>query len=280
MAALAIAAGLVSSGAGAQETGADRVAYFQEKNIFHSGLRDTHTIALTFDDGPSAHTPELLDVLKQYNVKATFFIVGKMAKVHPEVLARIAAEGHLLGNHSATHPLLGRRYVDHPELLLAQIRDVNDQIAPLMPRGTKLFFRAPYGSWRVQHAAVLNADPVLKFYTGPIYWDIGGQTTISADGYVLEAADWNCWRRKWDADICAKGYLREIRRKNGGIVLMHCVSKHSAELVAAVLPAMIEEGYKFVRVDQMPAYDKYQTPPDTSPLVASNDGKQHVAAAR
>jgi peptidoglycan-N-acetylglucosamine deacetylase len=255
----------------------NQIAYFQEKNIFHSGLVGTHTIALTFDDGPNANTEAVLDVLKQNGVKATFFIVGKMAKAHPDVLARVAAEGHLLANHSATHPLLGKRYVNHPELLLAQIRDVNDEIAPLMPKGTKLFFRAPYGSWRAQHAAVLNADPVLKFYVGPIYWDIGGQTNISADGYVLEAADWNCWHRHWDADICAKGYMREIRRRDGGIVLMHCVGKKAGELVADVVPALIEEGYRFVRVDQIPAYDKYQTPPETAPLVASSGGRQHVA---
>lgn len=257
--------------ASAQGTSHERVAYFQEKNIFHSGLRGTHTIALTFDDGPNAHTSEVLAALKQEGVKATFFIVGKMAHAHPDVLAEIAAEGHLLANHSATHPLLGKTYVDHPDRLIAQIKDVNDQIAPLMPPDAKLFFRAPYGAWRAQHAAVLNADPVLKYYVGPIYWDIGGDTVIDKDGYVLQAADWSCWHRRWPADICAKGYMREIRRKDGGIVLMHCVGKHSAELVEDVVPALIEEGYKFVRLDQMPAYDQYQTPRETEPVVASND---------
>src|SRR6201985_2574494 len=90
------------------------VAYFQEKNIFHSGLRDTHTVALTFDDGPNQNTPAVLDALKAANVKATFFIVGKMARTYPDVLARIAAEGHLLANHSGTHPLLGNKYVKNP----------------------------------------------------------------------------------------------------------------------------------------------------------------------
>src|ERR1700742_388624 len=101
------------------------VAYFQQKNIFHSGLRDTHTIALTFDDGPNANTPAVLDALKAANVKATFFIVGKMARAYPEVLARIAAEGHLLANHSGTHPLLGNKYVRDPAALIDQIRQVD-----------------------------------------------------------------------------------------------------------------------------------------------------------
>src|SRR5512146_2998098 len=79
----------------AQPAAEDQIAYFQTKNIFHSGLRGTHTIALTFDDGPNANTRGVLDVLKAQNVKATFFIVGRMARAYPDVLKRIAAEGHL-----------------------------------------------------------------------------------------------------------------------------------------------------------------------------------------
>ena len=61
------------------------LAYFQKSSIFHSGLRDAHTIALTFDDGPNAYTANVLDVLKANNVKGTFFIVGKMAHSHPAI---------------------------------------------------------------------------------------------------------------------------------------------------------------------------------------------------
>ncbi|HEX3672686.1 MAG TPA: polysaccharide deacetylase family protein [Rhizomicrobium sp.] len=269
-----LAAGLVLGAvlaSGAALAGAPKgdVAYFQEKNIFHSGLRDTHTVALTFDDGPNANTPAVLDALKASNVKATFFIVGRMARAYPDILARIAAEGHLLGNHSATHPLLGKRYITHPELLVDQIRQVDDEIRPLMPPGTTFYFRAPYGSWRSQHAAVLNADPVLRTYVGPVYWDEGGDIAMSSDGYVLSSADWDCWHRHWDADTCAKGYLREIRRKNGGVVLMHCIHRQSADLVAAVVPVLLEEGYSFVRLDQVPEYKQYETPaPGAAPVVA------------
>ena len=261
------AVGCASAWAGGAES---RIAYFQTKNIFHSGLRDTHTIALTFDDGPNFNTPAVLDELKAQGVKGTFFIVGKMAKAYPDVLARIAAEGHLLANHSATHPLLGKHYVAHPELLIAQIKEVDDLISPLMPAGTKFYFRAPYGSWRTAHAAVLNADPVLKKYVGPIYWDEGGDIAMSDDGYIMSSADWDCWHHGWDAETCAKGYLREIRRNNGGVVLMHCIHSQSADLVAAVVPPLVEEGYNFVRVDQISDYKQYETPPEVAePVVAS-----------
>src|SRR5215471_1306001 len=76
-----------------------QLAYFQTRTLFHSGLRDTHNVALTFDDGPNYRTPAVLDVLKAVNVKPTFFIVGKRARTYPQVLARIASEGHLLANH-------------------------------------------------------------------------------------------------------------------------------------------------------------------------------------
>jgi len=244
-----------------------RIALFQKQNIYHSGLKHEYKIALTFDDGPNPATAQVLDELKALNIKATFFIVGRMARTYPKILARIAAEGHLLANHSATHALLGRRYVRNPARLIAQIRDVNDEIAPLMKQTDKLYFRAPYGSWRTTHAAVLNKDPVLRKYIGPIYWDIGGNTSMTHDGYIMSSADWNCWRRHWTAQTCAKGYLREVRRKEGGVVLMHSINAKSQDLVAAVVPPLVEEGYKFVRLDQVPEYKQYETPPGP-PLVA------------
>jgi peptidoglycan/xylan/chitin deacetylase (PgdA/CDA1 family) len=237
-----------------------QLALFQEHNIFHSGLRNAHTIALTFDDGPNAHTDEVLDALKELNVKATFFIVGQQAHRHPEILKRIAREGHLLANHSATHAFLGARFDADPDALVDQIRDVHEQIAPLMPADAKFYFRAPYGKWTNAHARILNRDPELRRYVGPIYWDVGGDISMSDDGYVMSAADWDCWHMGWSAHTCAKGYTREVRRKDGGVVLMHCIHLKSAALVKEVVPALLEEGYRFVRLDQMPEYRQYETP--------------------
>ena len=160
---------------------------------------------MTFDDGPNAHTEEVLDALKDMHVKATFFIVGNQAHRHPDVLARIAREGHLLANHSATHACLGSRYDAHPDALLNQLRDVDDQIAPLMAKGDKAYFRAPSGAWKSAHAEILNDDPRLRRYVGPIYWDVGGDITMSRKGYVMSAADWDCWHLDWSARIAPAG---------------------------------------------------------------------------
>jgi peptidoglycan/xylan/chitin deacetylase (PgdA/CDA1 family) len=97
-------------------------------------------LALTFDDGPDpASTPELLDVLARRGMRATFFLVGERAARHPELVARIAAEGHAIGNHSWDHPSL-------PKLTRGQIAAQLDRTrAALAPHGGALM-RPPYGS--------------------------------------------------------------------------------------------------------------------------------------
>ena len=265
----------LAPGLSAQPAKPTELALFQERTIFKSGLPRAHTIALTFDDGPNVNTAWVLDALKEMNVKATFFVVGTQAERNPQLLARITAEGHLLANHSANHARLSAAYSARPSLLLNEIREVDTLIAPHMKTGDKLYFRAPYGYWKSAHAGILNNDARLRNYVGPIYWDIGGQISMSRDGYVMAAADWDCWRIGWKPQTCAKGYLRELRRKDGGVVLMHSIHVNSEALVRAVVSALIEEGYAFVRLDQMPEYRQYETAPD--PAMASAVGLEKLA---
>jgi peptidoglycan/xylan/chitin deacetylase (PgdA/CDA1 family) len=247
-----------------------QLAWFKSGNITRSGLQGTHTVALTFDDGPNANTRRVLDVLQTYGVKATFFVVGTMARSHPGTLRRIAAEGHLLANHSATHNRLGARYVRRPIRLIDDLLEVHNYIAPLLKPGEPLFFRAPYGYWKKAHSVALNADPVLQHYAGPIYWDVGGNTSVDAEGYVHSAADWDCWPRGWSAETCAKGYLREIAAKDGGVVLMHCIHARAPALVEAIIPVLQQKGFSFIRLDEVPGYDYYKGPPrEPKPVVAA-----------
>jgi hypothetical protein len=105
-------------------------AYFQATNIYRSGLQGSGMLALTFDDGPSQFTNQLLDTLAQNNVRATFFVVGSRVRHHPEVMERMMREGHVIANHSFNHARLGRRYANSPELLITQIGRTTDEIAP------------------------------------------------------------------------------------------------------------------------------------------------------
>lgn len=255
-----------------------RIALFQPSSITRSGLREAHVVALTFDDGPNRYTVPVLDALKAMNIKATFFIVGHLAQFHPDILARIAGDGHLLANHSATHTILNSRFDSSPALLIAELRKVHDLIAPLMRPSDKFYFRSPYGLWRSEHAEILNADPVLRNYVGPVYWDEGGDTSVTSDGYVMSAADWSCWRHDLTPEACAKGYLREIRRHDGGVVLLHCIQRQSAALVEAMVPALVEEGYRFVRIDQVPEYRRYETPSTPASVAQNNANARRYAA--
>ena len=155
-------------------------AYFQETNIYRSGLQGTHKLALTFDDGPSARR-RTFGHAGAPKIRATFFVVGSRVQHYPEVMERMMREGHVIANHSFTHARLGRRYASQPELLITQIGATNDAIAPYVRPGQGLYFRAPYGVWRRLHAEFLNQDPALKYYVGPVYWDVGGDISYDDD---------------------------------------------------------------------------------------------------
>ncbi len=253
-------------------------AYFQPTNIYRSGLVGTHALALTFDDGPSAYTSELLDSLARYNIRATFFIVGSRVQYHRDVMERMMREGHVIANHSFTHARLGRRYASNPELLITQIGTTNDAIAPYVRPGQGLYFRAPYGVWRRVHADYLNQDPALKYYVGPIYWDVGGDIAYDDEGNLRTAADWDCWSQDLTAEQCGAGYLREIRRKKGGIVLMHDIRQRSLWMVNALLPTLVADGYRFVTLDEVQEFDQYRTPATQDVPIAMRDGRYPLAA--
>ena len=152
---IALVAGLALVLCGAAQAGEKntQLALFQEHTIFRSGITHAHTIALTFDDGPNAHTDEVLDALKEMHVKATFFIVGKQARKNPQILARIAREGHLLANHSATHAFLGGKYDENPDMLLNQIRDGQGA----------LVWSQPLGGWADEARASQWCDKQVTF---------------------------------------------------------------------------------------------------------------------
>jgi peptidoglycan/xylan/chitin deacetylase (PgdA/CDA1 family) len=118
-------------------------------------------LALTFDDGPNpAWTPRLLEILAGHDVRATFFLVGSFAQAEPELVRRIVAAGHLIGNHSWSHPNLaltsGRRVKEE----LARTKETLEQIGGAPVR----FFRPPFGARRpvvFRVARSLGMMPVL-----------------------------------------------------------------------------------------------------------------------
>ncbi len=100
------------------------------------GKPDTNAVALTFDDGPSEDTEAILDVLKEYGIKAAFFMIGTQVEKFPDVARRVVSEGHEIGNHSLSHsiflyqrPLRTRREMEASQNVISRITGVTPRIA-------------------------------------------------------------------------------------------------------------------------------------------------------
>ncbi|MGH9678003.1 MAG: polysaccharide deacetylase family protein, partial [Candidatus Acidiferrum sp.] len=102
----------------------------------------SRAVYLTFDDGPHpVHTPHLLDILREHGIQASFFIVGKMASQHPEIVRRMADEGHTIANHSWSH---GEPSRVSASALLSEVKQTGDLLRQIVGKMPKLF-RPPNG---------------------------------------------------------------------------------------------------------------------------------------
>ena len=154
----------IGAAAGLAAGGCAYAALWPGSRLFGDALiapRRPGELALTFDDGPnSAWTPRLLETLAAHELRATFFLLGSRAQAQPELVRRIAAAGHLVGNHSWSHPnlaLSGRIRIREE---LARTRETLEQIAGTPVR----FFRPPFGARRpaaLRVARELGVSPVL-----------------------------------------------------------------------------------------------------------------------
>jgi peptidoglycan/xylan/chitin deacetylase (PgdA/CDA1 family) len=223
----------------------------------HHLLRGTslppRMLCLTFDDGPAepargsrSGTLALARYLKRQGIQATFFVVGRHAERLPQVVSQLAALGHLPANHTHDHADL-RRYLQAGAALAEQITQTDRCLRPWL-RGRAIYVRPPYGSWSKRIAQLLNADHQARAgHVGPVGWDIDGQ-------------DWNHWQQGRSPRECADHYLDQIAARGRGIVLMHDGTtdvsgfpqpNRTYEMVRLLVPALLQAGYRFVRLDQV-----------------------------
>jgi len=203
--------------------------FVKNGTIVYSGATLKTQIALTFDDGPdNNYTVKILDILKQNNIKATFFVVGRNAKTYPNVIKRIENEGHIIGSHTYNHADLNRLTPDQVRAEMLDTEAILDSIV-----GHHLpIIRPPYGH---------NSVEATK--------------TISDMGYKI--IDWSVDTQDWAGTPPSKimEYVLKDTR-SGSIILHHCSpGKLGLENTINVLPTEIStlksKGYQFVTVPEL-----------------------------
>ena len=138
----------------------------------------TKAVALTFDDGPDPDsTPRILDILLENDLKATFFVIGRKAVNHPELLRRIVDEGHTIANHSYSHHYLIALF--STQKLQTDIQRCNDAIRDITGH-VPLFFRPPFGVTNPRYAAVLKDLQMQS-----IGWSLRSMDTRAKNKYQL-----------------------------------------------------------------------------------------------
>lgn len=228
----------------------------ENKDFSRGNLENIHRghneIVLTFDDGPTPGvTDKILDVLKEHNIKAAFFVVGTNVQENPNLMKRMVEEGHIVANHSMTHlPLKDLSFFGWKKKVRAEVYNAHQAIRPYLANSRHFYFRAPEGAWDGKYAAYLNQDVIGNDYIGPILWDIGGEVEI-VNGQYHQAADWACWSRKISVDDCLAGYLYEAKKHKGGVVLMHDLRQQSVQMLAKFIPALTDAGFAFKTLDDV-----------------------------
>jgi peptidoglycan/xylan/chitin deacetylase (PgdA/CDA1 family) len=191
-------------------------------------LKDKEVV-LTFDDGPFPPTTgKILDALKAECVRATFFMVGRMAAASPAMAKRIHAEGHTVAYHSFSHPLLTRL---HPDKAMAEIE-----------RGIAAVDAAAYGAPGKHPQPAFFRFP--GFASSPALLERVAAREMVVFGADLWASDWN--RMTSDAEL--RQVMGRLAASDGGILLMHDTKRSTAAMLPALLRRMKAQGYRIVHV--------------------------------
>lgn len=212
-------------------------------------------LALTFDDGPDPRwTPDILDILRQENVPATFFIIGKNGQAYPDLVRRVVNEGHEIGNHTFTHPNLGEIPGSLTEL---ELNATQRLIESLIGRSTVLF-RPPYFG---------DAEADKPQEVEPAF--LAQQLGYLVVGIRIDPDDWEL---PVTADEIIERTLKRAADKNpetrGQVILLHDSGGDRSATVAA-LPKLIQElkarGFRFVPVSELAGLSRDQVMPVIPP---------------
>lgn len=192
--------------------------------VVSSGPTTLKQVALTFDDGPHRTiTPKILDILREHQVKATFFVLGERVKLYPWILRQIVAEGHEIGNHSYSHRFLTAM---SNETIGREIFETQNAIKNAIGYETPLF-RPPYGAFRHDTRAIFH-----EYGLSIVLWSV-------------DTKDW----RVRNPDKILHSVISQAR--NGSIILCHDIHEVTLEALPQILTTLKAEGYTFMTVSQL-----------------------------
>ena len=214
-----LAAGAVMSGAGKMKLPDQGV--MTAAQVREDAQGEKKKVALTFDDGPHPqYTPEMLAVLKERDVKATFFLLGEEVEKYPEIVKEIQEEGHTIGNHSYKHEQLSKLTM---EQACAQVNRTNKLIFDITGVYPS-YLRPPFGDWHEKLDCEANMVEVL--------WDV-------------DTLDWSSQNH---AGIVNK-VLKNVQEND--IILMHDGYETSVTAAGEIIDTLKKQGYEFVTVDEI-----------------------------
>ena len=201
------------------------------KKIYNSEKKIAY---LTFDDGPSKNTKQILDVLKQYNIKATFFVLGSQVEIFPETTKRIYNEGHYIANHGYSHKY---SYIyQSPEQVLNEFNQCNQIVANTInvPEYNSHLFRFPGGSVGGKYAELKKQAITLLEQNEILYIDWNSLTGDSEKANPTE-------------EYLMNNLQKTTEEKNVVVVLMHDAQAKqiTAETLPKVIEYLISQGYEF-----------------------------------
>ncbi len=197
-------------------------------NLFSHVETKQKIVALTFDDAPGKNSDEILNLLNNTGIKATFFMVGKSMEQYPEAAKRISDSGNEMGNHSYSHQ---RMIFKSPSFIAGEIEKTDKLIRNTGYAG-EIFFRPPFGK---------------KLFLLPYYLKNNNRLTISWD--IAPDSDKNIAKSQ---DMIIKNIQDNI--KPGSIILLHPGNPESVKALPEIVYRLHEQGYQFVTISELLKY--------------------------
>lgn len=192
---------------------------------------DEKKVAISFDAAwGNDDTEKLISILRQYNVPATFFVVGGWVDKYPQSVKQLSDAGHSIQNHSNTHPYMTKIST---EQIITELKTCSEKIAKITGK-TPTLHRFPYGDYN--NKTVSTVESIDMF---PIQWDVDSKD----------------WMESATVDTIINNVLSKV--KNGSIILFHNDAKYTPDALPTILERLIAQGYTFVFIEDLIYKDNF-----------------------